>query len=187
LGYAAFTFTVGGFASWAPKYLIEVRNVPLAQADTWFGALTVVAGFSGSIIGGFGAAWLLKKKKSGDIWFAVIAIALSIPFAFLSFILQSRWGFYTSMGLCEFFLFMSQPPIIVVTLESVGYLLRGTASALCVFTIHLLGDFISPPLIGFMADKFSLEKAVFLSPVALFLALFFYWQSYKSALRVGGP
>ena len=43
---------------------------------------------------------------------------------------------------------------------------RATAVAACNFTIHVLGDVPSPPLLGALSDAASLQSAVLLVPVA---------------------
>jgi MFS family permease len=181
LGYAAFTFTLGGFASWAPKYLVTVRHVDLQTADTWFGALTVITGFSGSLLGGWLGGRCLAKTKRGDLAFAVVTTLIAIPLSFGAFLVPNEKAFYILMGLAEFFLFMGQPAVNVVVIESVGPLLRGMAGALCIFVIHALGDFISPPLVGFCADVTNLQMGVLLLASALFFAFFFYLRSYRLA------
>ena len=47
LGYAAYTFAVGGLAVWMPTYLERVRGLELARADFLVGGVTVVAGLGG--------------------------------------------------------------------------------------------------------------------------------------------
>ena len=66
----------------------------------------------------------------------------------------------------------------VVIIERAGPFLMGTATALSVFTIHLLGDFLSPTLVGFLADHFNLEFGILILPTALVPATFFYWRAF---------
>src|SRR3989441_7906317 len=42
LGYAAYTFALGGIAFWMPSFLERVREIPRAQATVQFGAIVVV-------------------------------------------------------------------------------------------------------------------------------------------------
>jgi hypothetical protein len=42
--------------------------------------------------------------------------------------------------------------------------------ALSIFTIHILGDVASPPLIGFLSDATSLDRAILIIPVAIALS-----------------
>jgi hypothetical protein len=56
--------------------------------------------------------------------------------------------------------------------------------ALSIFAIHLLGDLISPPLIGAISDVGSLTQAMFVIPVALAIATFAWW---RGSLEIVSP
>src|SRR2546426_76883 len=43
IGYAAYTFALGGIAFWIPSFLERVREIPRAQATVQFGAISVVS------------------------------------------------------------------------------------------------------------------------------------------------
>ncbi len=51
-GYVAYTFALGAFAFWGPTFLQKVHGLSLDRADNFFGAVLVVAGLAGSLIGG---------------------------------------------------------------------------------------------------------------------------------------
>jgi MFS family permease len=55
LGYAAYTFGLGGLGFWMPVFLERVRGVPAAMATTGFGAIVVVTGLVGTLVCGAGA------------------------------------------------------------------------------------------------------------------------------------
>jgi len=44
---------------------------------------------------------------------------------------------------------------------------RATAVAMSIFTIHILGDVPSPPLVGAISDARSLGEAMLIIPVAV--------------------
>ncbi len=50
-GYCAFTFAMGGFAYWAPKYLHVQYGMETGGAGQAFGGLTVVGGAIGTLLG----------------------------------------------------------------------------------------------------------------------------------------
>jgi len=59
---------------------------------------------------------------------------------------------------------------------------RATAVALSVFTIHLLGDAISPYLIGALSDASSLAQALKIVPAAIVIAgLLWGWAAREQA------
>jgi hypothetical protein len=47
--------------------------------------------------------------------------------------------------------------------------MRATAVALSIFAIHVLGDVPSPSLVGAISDARSLDQAVLIIPVAVFV------------------
>ena len=53
LGFAAYTFAIGGFATWAPTFLHEYFALPLDVANFKFGLLTVAGGAVGTFLGGW--------------------------------------------------------------------------------------------------------------------------------------
>src|SRR5262249_51908967 len=53
LGYAAYTFALGGLAFWAPTFLERVRGLPKSAATVQFGAIVVATGFIGTFAGGW--------------------------------------------------------------------------------------------------------------------------------------
>src|SRR5207253_9249141 len=52
IGYAAYTFALGGLGFWMPTFLERVRAVPAVEATTGLGAILVVTGFLGTFAGG---------------------------------------------------------------------------------------------------------------------------------------
>jgi fucose permease len=64
-------------------------------------------------------------------------------------------------------LFLSTGPINAAIINLVSATERATAIALGVFAIHILGDALSPPLIGALSDQFSLAQAVKIVPIAV--------------------
>jgi hypothetical protein len=67
----------------------------------------------------------------------------------------------------EFLLFLSTGPVNVATVNVVPAGMRAMAMAMSIFAIHLLGDAISPPIIGFLADRNGLAEAVLIVPIAI--------------------
>ena len=53
LGYAAYTFTVGGFAVYAPQYLMFTFNLDQAVSTLTFGGITAGTGLLGTLAGGW--------------------------------------------------------------------------------------------------------------------------------------
>lgn len=183
LGYTAFTFTVGGVASWAPYYLVNIKGMGLREANLWFGGVTVVFGIIGTLAGGWGAAYFRKKKRRGDLWFVAMSTLWALPFAVMAFVVDNPYWCLGLLAISEFCLFLAQPSVNVLIMESVSPFMRSTALAFCVFVIHILGDLISPPLVGILADYTSVKMALMILPLPLIIAFFLYWDIYKRSRR----
>jgi MFS family permease len=167
LGYAAYTFAVGGLAFWMPTFLERVRAVPVAQATTGFGAIVVVTGFLGTFFGGWLADYCLRYTRQAYLWVSGLATLVALPLAVASLASPSPYVFYPALVGAELLLFMSTGPINSVIVSIVNPVHRASAVALSVLAIHVLGDVISPPLIGSLSDRSSLGEAVLLVPIAV--------------------
>lgn len=189
LGYSAYTFAVGAFSYWAPKFLYARYALPLAKANFTFGLVTVVAGAIGTAIGGslgdrgtsssIGSAEgdqkvseELSHRKDAPLvtrLLKVCGISVSIAgvLAFFAFLSPSPNIFFALAFFCEVALFVSTSPINAVILRSVPFPLRASAMALSIFAIHALGDLWSPPLVGLLQDHLPVALAMMSLPVAL--------------------
>jgi hypothetical protein len=167
LGYAAYTFGLGGLGFWMPTFLERVRGIPAAEATTGFGAIVVVTGILGTLAGGWVGDYCLKRSPAGYLWFSGVVTLLAAPLALVALIAPERHIYYPAVVGAELLLFMSTGPINAQIVNIVSPLERASAIALSMFAIHLLGDVPSPPLIGHLSDVGSLAHAVLIVPVAV--------------------
>src|SRR5438034_921986 len=80
LGYAAYTFALGGLAFFMPTYFERVRGLELARADFIVGGVTVLAGLSGTFLGGYLGDWMAARVQYGQLWLSGLSsIAAVIP------------------------------------------------------------------------------------------------------------
>jgi MFS transporter, Spinster family, sphingosine-1-phosphate transporter len=167
LGYAAYTFGLGGLGFWMPTFLQQVRGVSADEATTGFGAIVIVTGFIGTLAGGWLGDYFLRRSRQGYLWFSAMTTLAAAPVAVLALVSPAPGIYYPAIVAAELLLFMSTGPINAAIINIVSPLERASAMALSIFTIHLLGDVPSPPLIGHLAVTGSLGRAVLIVPVAL--------------------
>ncbi len=169
---AAYTFALGGLAFFMPTYFERVRGLELARADFIVGSVTVLAGLSGTFLGGYLGDWIAARVKYGQLWLSGLSsIAAVIP-AWLALTVASSPTYIVWFFLAEFLLFLSTGPINVMIVSVVPADARARAMAVSIFTIHLFGDAISPPIIGWLADTHGLARAVLIVPVAIAISGF---------------
>jgi MFS family permease len=167
LGYAAYTFALGGLAFWMPTFLERVHGIPKVQASTGFGAIVVVTGFVGTFVGGWLGDYGLKYSRQAYLWFSGATTLLAVPFVVLALTASAPAAYYPGIVCAQLLLFMSTGPINAAIVNMVSPFERASAVALSMFAIHLLGDVPSPPLIGSISDASSLGHAVLIVPVAV--------------------
>jgi len=170
LGYAAYTFAVGGMAFWMPAFLERVRGLPPAEATVQFGAIVVATGFIGTFAGGWLGDALLRRSAQAYLWLSGVSALLAAPLAWVVFTDPRPAVYLPAMVVAELLIFASTGPINSVIVNVVQPGQRATAVALSILAIHLLGDVPSPPLIGRISDLSSLDRGVLVVPIAVFLA-----------------
>jgi MFS family permease len=154
LGMTAMTFAFGGLAYWMPTYLKEERGAPTLwgiDSGTTFGALTAVAGLSATLAGG----WLgdrLRTRYSGS-YFLVSGITMLLGFPLVLLVLATPFPLnWLVIFLTVFCLFCNTGPTNTILANVTHPAVRARAYALNILIIHLLGDVISPPIIGLVRD-----------------------------------
>jgi MFS family permease len=167
LGYAAYTFALGGLAFWMPTFLERVHGIAKVQATTGFGAIVVVTGFVGTFVGGWLGDYCLKYSRQAYLWLSGATTLLAVPFVVVALTASAPSAYYPGIVCAQLLLFMSTGPINAAIVNMVSPFERASAVALSMFAIHLLGDVPSPPLIGSISDASSLGQAVLIVPVAV--------------------
>ena len=170
LGYAAYTFAIGGLGAWMPAFLERVRGMPKAQATVSFGAIVVITGFVGTFAGGWLGDYCTRHTRQAYLWLCGISMLLAAPFVWAALTTTGTTAYALCMVIAQFLIFLSTGPINAALVNMVSPFERASAIALSVFAIHLLGDVISPPIIGAISDVSSLGEAVKIVPAAVLVS-----------------
>ncbi|MGN6187234.1 MAG: spinster family MFS transporter, partial [Thermoanaerobaculia bacterium] len=164
LGYAMYTFALGGLGYWMPAFLVRARGMSQSESTVTFGAIVIVTGFVGTFLGGWLGDKFLARTKQSYLWVSGIATLLAAPLTFLGLSNRVKPVYLTAIIVAEILIFMCTGPINSAIVNLVSPLERATAVGLSVFVMHALGDIPSPPLIGMLSDASSLERAVLIVP-----------------------
>ena len=184
LGYAAYTFALGGIAAWLPSFFERVRGVSHAQAATVPGAIVVVTGFVGTFAGGWLADRWLVTNKQAYWWVSGIGALIAAPIVLMTFTAESPAIYWSAAAVCQVLIFASTGPINAATVNIVSPTMRATALAAQILVIHLFGDVPSPPLIGWISDRSSLGQAVLIVPVAVLIGGLFWVAAAREGARI---
>jgi MFS transporter, Spinster family, sphingosine-1-phosphate transporter len=164
---AIYTFTQGGLAFWMPTYFVQERGIPLGRANLLFGAVLVVAGLLGTIIGGQIGDGLARRNQAAHFSFSGWALVATAPFTLLAVLAPQPAIFWPSMFLVLFLLFLNTGPLNAAMANVLPPDLRAIGFGVYTFAIHLFGDFPSPFLIGKAADQIGLRMPVLIAGLLL--------------------
>ena len=188
-GYTAYTFALGAFGVWGPTFLHRVHGVPNASAATFFGAVLVVAGLLGTLVGGFTATAWQKRNPAGYAWMLSLSVLLAAPTAAVAFMAGDKTLSMCCLAAAMFFIFLGTGPVNTLILETVPANLRASAMAMSIFCIHLFGDLWSSEIVGHLSDHWgSLQQAVMILPAALGVAaVLWLWLALKTKRKAASP
>jgi MFS family permease len=167
LGYIAYTFALGGISFWMPAFLERVHKMPPADATKNLGIVVAITGLVGTFAGGWIADALAKRTRQANLWLSGVTMLAAVPLTWWALVTRSQPTFWMTVFAAELLLFASTGPINAAIVSEVAPALRAAAMALSIFAIHLLGDAISPKLIGWISDRDSLAHAVMIIPFAV--------------------
>jgi MFS transporter, Spinster family, sphingosine-1-phosphate transporter len=151
-GMAMYTFAVGGMQVWIPTFLVRLRGMDLKAANIDFGLITIVNGIGATLLGGWIGDRLLKRYFGAYYTFSGIAMLAAVPLMVAAIYVRGRLMF-PAIFAAVFFILVGTGPTNAALVNSVSASIRSTALAVNVFVIHLLGDAVSPALIGRISDK----------------------------------
>ncbi len=165
VGFVAYTFALGGLAAWVPAFLERYHGLSTASADRIFGGMTVVSGFLGTFAGGFLGDYLLRYTRHSYLWVSGLCLFAGAPMAAIGLTARDPLVYLPAIFLAEFFLFLNTGPLNAVVLGCVPPQIRATAMAVNIFFIHVLGDAVSPAVIGAISDHTNnLHAGVMITP-----------------------
>lgn len=165
LGVTAMAFVTGALGFWIPKFLFEARVVhglqlpcfqePCSSQDSLiFGALTVGTGIIGVILGAKASSTYKKVNPRAEPLICASSLLAAAPCIYLALILApiTLLGCYVFLALGELLLSCNWAVVADILLSVVVPRCRGTAEALQITVIHVLGDAGSPYLTGLISS-----------------------------------
>ncbi len=187
LGMAAMTFSLGGIQVWMPQFLYSERHYSLARANFVFGIIVVADGIIAALAGGWFGDYLLRRMKGAYYLVSAVGMALGVPVMIVALLAKGR-SMVPAIAVAAFFLLLNTSPLNAAVINSVGAHVRATAIAVNIFIIHILGDVPSPTMMGWVADRRSLQAAFILPVIAMGIssAILFYGMRFAPPIRIQG-
>jgi hypothetical protein len=123
--------------------------------------------------------------KGSYYFVSAVGMALGVPVMIVALFSAGR-AMVPAIAAAAFFLLLNTSPLNAAVINSVGAHIRATAIAVNIFIIHILGDVPSPTMIGWVADRHSLQAAFVLPVIAMVISsiILFYGMRFAPPLRV---
>jgi MFS transporter, Spinster family, sphingosine-1-phosphate transporter len=187
LGMAAMTFSLGGIQVWIPKFLYSERGYTLEGANLAFGIIIVIDGIVAALAGGWLGDYLLPRMKGSYYLVSAASMLAGVPVMIVALFVKGPI-MLPAIGVAAFFLLLNTAPLNAAVINSVGAHIRATALAVNIFIIHILGDVPSPTMMGWVADKRSLQAAFILPVIAMGIssAILFYGMKFAPPIATDG-
>lgn len=174
IGMTAMTFAIGGISFWMPRYL-EYRQAPPVLIGglqlgpkTAFGVITVIAGLFATLAGGW-AADRFRGRFSGS-YFLVSGLAMLIGMPMIPAMVYAPFPLaWLFIFLAVFCLFFNTGPTNTVLANVTPSRLRPAGFALNILIIHLFGDVLSPPLMGWISDRWDMDVSFLVVSAAILI------------------
>lgn len=183
LSYVGYCFAMGALTHWAPTLFQRLFHQDPSSTGTIFGAIAVVTGIVGTLIGGELTHRLQARYPNIGIWLSIVTLTAAAPFVYLGLIQSDATVAYALWTVGMLLLFVNTSPINTITVSCLPAPLRAAGMAANILVVHLFGDAISPAIVGerslqlgssgtALASALMITvPAVILSALALFLAL----------------
>ncbi len=158
LGMTAMSFAMGALAWWIPDYL-DAHQVPdmfHLGARTVFGIILLLGGLGGTLAGGLIGDGLRTRLRGSYFVVSGAGLLLSAACVLLFLGLPFPWA-WCMIFAAVFFMFLNTGPSNAILANVVHPMMRPAGFAVNILVIHVLGDVISPPIIGAVSGYWNMS------------------------------
>lgn len=165
-GGALISFGMNGLVGWAPTFISREMALSPAKASLILGTYGLAFGIAGTVAGGLVADWLRTRVPGAKLITTAVGFFIGAPLLiWLLFIRDLNW-FVPVFCAAFFFLTWYNGPLTAVIFDVTPKRIATTVSGAYLMFIHLAGDAVAFPLVGFLSDRFGLERAIIMLPIA---------------------
>lgn len=171
MGSVAIQFALGGLTEWYPTFLVRFAEMPESMSGLVLSGSCIISGIGGTVLGSKVADSAARRIGSGAYF--LVPAAFMVPataLVALSVNLKEKLPLIIALVLGETCFFSYQAPITALSMSVIPVHTRARGSSLQILLCHVLGDVISPPIIGKISVSSSLRVALQLPWVAVLIA-----------------
>lgn len=161
---AMISFGMNGIVGWGPTFIARELGLSSSEAATLLGKWGLVAGTAGTLVGGGLADWLRRHTERGRVIAVSLGLLIGGPLALWLLTVRDPALFTPLFFTAFFFLSWYNGPLSAVVFDVVPARVGATVAGTYLLFIHLAGDAIAFPLVGFLSDNFGIDRAVYVLP-----------------------
>lgn len=169
LSGAMISFGLNGLVGWGPTFASRALGWTTADATRQLGALAVVTGSLGTLVGGFVADLLRPRTESSRAIASAVGLLIGGPIALYTLTVRDPALFVRLFGVAFFFLTWYNGPLSAMIFDVVPSRISATVVGAYLMFIHLAGDAVALPLVGTLSDRLGIDQAVLLLPAVSLL------------------
>jgi MFS family permease len=169
LGSALITFSMNGLVAWSPSYMQRELGITPQMVGRTMGLWGLLAGIIGTVFGGRLADKLHERFPSGRVWVSAVGFLIGAPLATWLLSVDDLSTFVPIFFTTIFFFMWYHGPMTAAIFDVVPPQVASSVIGAYVFFTHIAGNAIAYPLVGFLSDRFGLQRAMLVLPVAAFL------------------
>ncbi|HET9514044.1 MAG TPA: MFS transporter [Gemmatimonadales bacterium] len=169
VGGAMISFGMNGIIGWAPAFMTRELGLTVARASLLLGKWGLIFGIAGTLTGGFLADWLQRRYPWARVVVSSLGFLLGGPLAIWLLTIRDLSLFIPVFCAAFFFLTWYNGPLTSVIFDVTPQRISTTIAGAYLLFIHLAGDAIALPLVGFLSDQFGIGRAVLILPVMALL------------------
>jgi MFS family permease len=167
----ALFFVLGADAYWLPTLLTRRFDMSVSAAGTVSGAVIVLGGLIGTLLGGWLADWRRRRSARADLEVGVLGFVASAVLVGVALVAPASW-FVPAFLLAVVCLYLYSGPFTAIGQNVVVPSLRASAVTITLLIAHLFGDSYAAAAVGLLSDALgSLQVALLVvSPSLLLVA-----------------
>ncbi|NOT10016.1 MAG: MFS transporter [Gemmatimonadales bacterium] len=169
IGGAFISFGMNGLVGWAPTFISRELALTPARAALLLGTYGLAAGIAGTVAGGVVADWLRTRIPGAKLVTTAIGFFVGAPLLVWLLYIRDMQVFIPVFCGAFFFLTWYNGPLTAVIFDVTPPRIATTVTGAYLMFIHLAGDAIAFPLVGSLSDRFGIERAILVLPLAAIL------------------
>lgn len=165
LGGALTSASMNSLVAWSTSFVQRELHLSLLEAGGRIGPIGLVAGVLGSWSGGRLGDVLFERWPSGRVIAGALGFLVGAPIC-VGMLLATDVRAFSVLFFAVVYLFTwYNGPLAAVLFDVVPREIGATVMGAYVFFIHIAGDAIALPVVGFLSDRYGLRPALLTLPV----------------------